>query len=156
MNGKRVLSFLAVIFILLGAGVAARDTLKLKIVSYQPPAGLIQYLSEAAPADVSYKQSEWVGISEADIILYFMSNSDARHEIPIFGSEILETIDFDPESSAIVTQSIAHGSRVIYAVYVFSDMFGGSSDEIKCYTANTIATLTLKISGSQVVELRDC
>lgn len=85
-----------------------------------------------------------------------MSSFEARYEISEFGSKVLDTIDTTSEATAIKTQSIQHGDRIVYAVYIAADKFARSTEVINCHTASVVFTLARSFSQNFVLEVRDC
>ena len=150
MNKLRVALLASLTVLALVSSGTAEETMKVNIVSYQPPIGLIDHLIDKTPDGVEYNQSKWIGVSDADIIIYFMSSFDAKYEITDFGSRILDTIDYDPDNSAIVTQSVNLESlgRIVYVVYVSASMFDGSLSDINLSTASVVETLAGQMSKS--------
>lgn len=154
---KRWPHFIAFVFAL-GFPVAGTTDGKtnLNIVTYLPPPGLVWYLNETASGQVQYNDSAWLSLFDADLIIYFMSSFENRYEIPEFGSEILDTIDFDHEKSAIVTQSVSHDDRVIYVVFISANEFDRFLEKILCSTANTVGALASSFSDDFKFEICNC
>ena len=134
----------------------AHEESTLNIATYLPPPGLLAYLNNSAPVGVEYNESAWVGLSDANFVVYFMSSFDARYEITAFGSEVLDTVEFDPKTSAVVTQSIAHGERTVFAIFVATSQFDGLMEPILCNTANAIDALSVNFTGNSSIEVRNC
>ena len=143
-------------FFTFATSAVAQERGVINVVSYQPPVGLIEYLNKRAPERVVFNQSDWVSVSEADILLYFMSPFEARHEIPQFGSEILDTTEYAADETALTTQSINYGDRTILAVFVSADQLDRSRDQIMCNTANAVSLFAAEYYGGGKVDLQNC
>lgn len=138
--------------------VAAQDSRELKVATYQSPVGFIEYLNENAQGAIKFNQSGWIGVSDADIIVYFMSSFDAHYEITDFGSRILDTIDEQSENAALVTQSVnlEKFNRVVYTVYVSADKLENSREQINCVAGNAVLTLSSNFSDEFRFVFSDC
>ena len=133
------------------ADTAEANSMKLKVSTVQPPAGFIKYLNKFSPEGLLFDEVSWVGVSQADIIVYFMSSFSARYEITQFGSDVLNTVEEISEDSLVLSRSIRHGDQVKYIIFVSAENTQGASAEMACHAANAIAAiLGTSIDGVQV------
>ena len=134
----------------------AEEKLNLNIVSYQPPAGLIEYMNKHAPKGVEYNQRGYVGLADADLLIYFMSSFERRFELTELGSKVLDAGGEISKGAFVVTRSIKYGDRFIYALYVATEVLNGSQEDIKCNTANAVSTLSLNFKQDLPLDILKC
>ncbi|WP_298860125.1 hypothetical protein [uncultured Sulfitobacter sp.] len=134
----------------------AEEKLNLNIVSYQPPVGLIEYINKHAPKGVEYNQRGYVGLADADLLIYYMSSFERRFEITEFGSKVLDAGDEISKGTFVVTRSIKHRDRIVYALYVATEGLNGSEEYIKCNTANAVSALSLNFKQDFQLDILKC
>jgi len=149
-------SLLALLVAVVGSETTAEEKLNLNIVTYQPPAGLIAYINERAPQGVTYNQNGYASISEANIVIYFMSGFENRYEITEFGSDILDAGGEIGEEHFLIQRSVQHRDRIVYMLYVATGQLDGSEEEIKCHTNNGIAAVTSNFVHDLPLRIQQC
>jgi len=160
VKNQKIISMLVTTALFVGflasRAIAEEEVVNLNVVTYQPPSRLIEYLNANAPEGVSYNREGYVGLQDADFVIYFMSDFRNRYEIPDFGARLLDMGDELSPDTTVVNRSVKHGDRFVYLIYVATGKIGASEEDIRCNTTNAVMALTLNFKSDAPLRIRNC